>query len=98
MEAVMKSNDTLTAWIEEAVDKGARTAEEIHRAVADLPFEVLERNGLFVKTVADLRSIQDRSIGAIYDVVRGVNHEVGTLASSLIERRGEPSEDSRAAS
>lgn len=76
---------TLTGWIQEAVDRGATSVEEIHRAIADLPLEVLERNGLFERTAAEVREVQDRSIGAVYDVIREVNRRVGELAADLLE-------------
>lgn len=86
----MGRDETLTQMIQELVDKGATTAEEIHRAIADLPLEVMTRNGLFEQTAADVRRIQDRSIGAVYDTIREVNHRVTELASQLLE---EPAAD-----
>ena len=67
------------------MDKGATRVEEIHRAIADVPLEVMARNGLFEQTAADVRRIQDRSIGAVYDTIREVNHRVTELASQLLE-------------
>jgi hypothetical protein len=78
----------LTSWIQEAVDHGATTVEEIHRAIAELPLDVLQRNGLFEQTAAEVREIQDRSIGAVYDVIRDVNRRIGELASDLLEGPG----------
>lgn len=83
----MESPQSLTELIEDAVDKGASTAEDIHRQIADLPLGVLERIGLFEKTVSDVRSIQDASIGAVYNVIRTVNHDVTKLASDLLARQ-----------
>ncbi len=80
-------DQTLTEWIQQAVERGATSVEEIHKEIADLPFEVLERNGLFERTAAEVRDVQDRSIGAVYDVIRGVNRRVGELASDLLESR-----------
>jgi hypothetical protein len=77
----------LTELIEDAVDKGATTVEQIHREIADLPLEVLERLGLFERTRKDVRSIQEASIGAVYDVIRDVNHQVTRLAGELLEGR-----------
>jgi hypothetical protein len=79
----------LTRLIEEAVDKGATTVEEIHREIADLPLTVLERVGLFERTAGDVRSLQEASIGAVYDVIRDVNHQVTKLAGELLEGRPE---------
>jgi hypothetical protein len=81
----MGRDEKLTLMLQNLVDKGASTAEEIHRAIADLPLEVMARNGLFEQTAADLRRIQDRSIGAVYDTIREVNHRVSELASQLLE-------------
>ena len=39
-------NTELTRLIEEIIDKGANTAEEINRAVLDLPVTVLDSLGL----------------------------------------------------
>ena len=79
-----KRNDTLPGWIRGAVDQGVNSVEEIHKAIADLPLDVLERNGLFEATAAQVREIQDRTIGAVYDVIREVNKQVNGLASDLL--------------
>ena len=80
-------DQTLATWIQDAVDRGATTVEEIHKAIAELPLDVLEQNGLFEKTAAEVRDVQERSIGAIYDVIRDVNRRVGELATDLLESR-----------
>jgi hypothetical protein len=82
-----RKDQELSELVEEAVEKGATTVEEIHRQIADLPITVLERLGLFEATVSEVRRIQDTSIGAIYDVIRSVNHEVGKLATELLASR-----------
>lgn len=73
----------LADLVQRAVDEGADSVEEIHKAVADLPLEVLEKLDLFKQTVKDVRKIQDASIGAIYDVIHQVNREVAKLARDL---------------
>jgi hypothetical protein len=70
--------------VERAIDDGARTVEEIHRSVASMPLDVLERLDLFKQTVKDVRKVQDTSIGAIYDLIHKVNHEVGKLAVEML--------------
>ncbi len=73
----------LADLVQQAVDDGANTAEEIHKAVADLPLEVLAKLDIFKETAKDVRRVQDASIGAIYDVVHRVNREVAKLAREL---------------
>jgi len=85
----MTEERPLMDWVEDSVDKGTTTVEEIHRAIADLPLTVMERNGVLAETAADVRKIQDSSIGAVYDLVRDINHKVVRLASDLLETRRE---------
>jgi len=84
---VSHHDQTLTSFIQDAVDRGATTVEEIHKAIAELPLDVLEQNGLFEKTAAEVREVQERSIGAVYGLIRDVNRRVGELASDLLESR-----------
>ena len=72
--------------IKEAVDKGATTAEEIHRSIADLPITVLESLGLGDKTTQEVKKIQDTTIGAIYELVHDINHHVADLATDIISK------------
>ncbi len=76
----------LVRLVEESIDKGANTAEEINRAVMDLPVTVLESLGL-EETAGEVKRIQDISIGAIYDLVHDINHKVTDLANDLLAQR-----------
>ena len=76
----------LADLVREVVADGATTAEEIHKAIADLPLEVLERLDLFRETARNVRKIQDTSIGAMYDVIRKIDREVARLASDVLRR------------
>jgi len=69
------------------VDAGADTVEEIHRSIAQMPLDVLAKLDVFEQTVKDVRKVQETSIGAIYDLIRKVNQEVGKLAVELLDGR-----------
>lgn len=71
--------------VQEAIDDGADTAEEIHKTIANLPLDVLDRLDVLHDTVKDVRKLQDESIGAVYDAIHKVNHEVTRLATELLE-------------
>ncbi len=73
--------------VSKAVDKGADAAEEIHKKVVNLPLDVLERNRVLGGTAKDLRKFQDQAIGAVYDLVRGINHDVVKLANDVLGPR-----------
>jgi hypothetical protein len=77
----------LADLVQKEVDDGATTVEEIHKAIAGLPLDILERLDVFEQTVKDVRKVQDASIGAIYDLIRKVNDEVGNYAKELLEGR-----------
>ena len=83
----MSDEIVLSEMVRDAVDQGATTVEEIHRAIADLPLTVLERLGLFEATASEVRRVQETSIGAIYDLIRDVNHKVAKLATELLAER-----------
>ena len=76
----------LADLVRELVADGATTVEEIHKAIADLPLEVLERLDLFKETARNVRKIQDTSIGAIYDAISKVDREVARLATEILQR------------
>ncbi len=80
----MSDRKTLTKLIQDSIDKGATTVEEIHKSIAELPLRVLERRERLRGPAKEVRHVQDHTIGAIYDLIRKVNEEIGTLASELL--------------
>jgi hypothetical protein len=85
--AMTKKRQSLTELIEEAVEKGARTVEEIHKSIADLPLKLMEESEFLRKPAREVRRLQDRTIGAIYDVIRDANRRIAKLASDLPDRQ-----------
>jgi hypothetical protein len=81
-----KSTDmaALAKLIQDAIDKGARTIEEIHKSIADLPLSMFEGSQLLREPAKKMVRVQDHTIGAIYDLIRDINRRVGTLASELL--------------
>ena len=56
-------------------------------AVASWPLDALERIRRLEKPVARVRKLQERSITATYEFVRGVNREVAQLAAETSRKR-----------
>jgi hypothetical protein len=75
---------TLISLVQDEIDKGATTVEEIHKAIADLPLKFLEESDMLKGPAKEARRVQDHSIGVIYDVIREVNEKIGTFASDLL--------------
>lgn len=84
MKAVQRL-ELLKDFIQEAVDRGATSVEQIHQYIADLPFEALEKSGLLEHDKLQLRDKQRRSIGMVYDAIRRINREIGQLISDQFE-------------
>jgi uncharacterized protein YaaR (DUF327 family) len=82
----VKEDQPLTRLVESVIDKGANTAEEIHRAVLDLPISVLDSVGL-EDAATEVKKVQDSSIGAVYKLIHDINHKVADLATDLLEER-----------
>ena len=80
----MSGKKTLTRLLQDEIDKGATTVEEIHKAIADLPLKILEGSDLLKGPAREVRRVQDRTIGAIYEFIRDINHKVWTFASELL--------------
>ena len=82
----------LVKFVEEAIEKGATTVEDVHKSIADLPLRMLEESEILREPAKEVRRVQDHTIGAIYELIRHINKEVGTLASELLDeaakRRG----------
>jgi len=76
--------------IQDAVDKGATTVEEVHKSIADLPLKMLENVEFLKQPVKEVRRVQDRSIGAVYDLIRSINEQVGKVADDVLKRRPAP--------
>ena len=75
---------TLVKLIQDSIDKGATTVEEIHKSIGDLPLKILEGSKLLQGPAKEVRHLRDHTIGAIYDLIRTINEEVGTLASERL--------------
>jgi hypothetical protein len=77
--------ELLKDLIQEAVDRGATSVEQIHQYIADLPFEGLDRMGLLDGDGGELRASKTRTIGLVYEAIRRINQEVGELLSDQFE-------------
>jgi hypothetical protein len=74
----------LVGRVRKAIDRGADAAEEIHKQAAHLPLTPFEGVEGLDETLKEIRRRQLRTIRALYDLVRRVNHEVARLAEDLL--------------
>ena len=82
----MKRIKELKDLVQEAIDNGATTVEQIHKSIANMPFEVLEKINLSGATADKLENFQKETIGTVYDFIRSVNAKAGDIANELLRK------------
>ena len=83
---ILSRIEAIKDLIQEAVDRGATTVEQIHKVIAGMPLDALAKRGLLRAEDADERKqANEATIGVVYDAIRRINREVGELASSAFE-------------
>ena len=87
----MSHSKTYTEMVQELVNSGATTVEQIHLAIAGMPFGILERVQGLEQLAKTSREIQQQVIGHVYDTIRGINNEVHRFANELIGDTSTPS-------
>lgn len=85
MQSKIERLELIKDMIQQAIEKGATSVEQIHQYVADLPFEGLERAGLLDENASKLREKKSRTIGMVYDAIRSINQQIGTMISDQFE-------------
>ena len=72
--------------VQDAIDNGATSVEQVHRNVANMPLDALEKIGALEEHVQKVRDFQDKSIGDIYEAIRSLNQKVGEIAKEQLEK------------
>ncbi len=75
--------------VQQAIDGGANSVAEVHRRIAAMPFDQLEKIAAVEGLVKKARGTHDQTVGAVYDTIRKVNARVGELADSALAKLGE---------
>ena len=86
-------DESLADRIQETIDRTATSIEEIHKSIAEIPLDLMRSAGVLEQTTEDMSDLQERSIAAVYDVIRDANCRVMGLASDLLRP---PSADAEA--
>lgn len=82
----MSAPKNLATRIHDVVDDVTTRVEGIHRSVADFPLEVLGGITPLDRALAQVRSAQARSIGALYHLIRTVNRRVRRMTTGPASR------------
>ena len=74
--------------VQQAIDNGARSAEEVYMRISRMPFDQLERIAALEGIVKKARGRHDQSIARLYESIRAINKRVGKLADQALKRVG----------
>ena len=69
-----RNRQTLVKLIQDSIDKGATSVEEIHKSIADLPLKILEGSELLKAPAKEVRQLRDHTIGELH---AGAQHRHG---------------------
>lgn len=78
----------IVTLVEEAIENGASTVEDVHREIAAKPIEILKNIAPIAPAAEKMGKIQDETIGSIYDTIRLVNAKVAEVAKQLLDKAG----------
>jgi hypothetical protein len=84
----------LKDMVQEFIDKGATSVEQIHKSIANMPFESLTKIEPIEEAAKSVKDIHDNTVGGVYNTIRKINEEVGKLASDLIDKIDMSKDDS----
>ncbi len=71
--------------VKNAIDQGATNVEQVHQTVAKLPLKYLERIEKIEDEARDVRNVQEKTIGYVYDLIRNVNDKVSDIAKEILD-------------
>lgn len=78
--------------VEDAIEHGATTVEEVHQRIAAIPFDQFEKIPGISEAVGNARELHDQSVGTVYETIRNINARVGELADEALNRIGQGEE------
>lgn len=81
---MLKKIKSLKDAVQQAIDDGASTVEQVHKQIAAMPFDQLEKIAAVEGIVKKVRGVHDQTVGSLYDTLREVNARVGQLADKAL--------------
>jgi uncharacterized protein YaaR (DUF327 family) len=76
----------LQKTVQEAIDNGATSVEQVHKQIANMPLEYLAKIEQLEGPVSQAKDFQDKTIGSIYETIHNINTKVGDMAKELLAK------------
>lgn len=75
--------------VQQAIDDGATSAEEVHNRIAAMPFDQMEKIAAIEGLVQSARSLHDQSVQNVYDAIREINRRAWKMADEALDKTGQ---------
>ena len=85
-DEVVSDLEELQSVVKDAIDKGAKSIEDVHQMVAKLPLKYLEKIQAVETPAKNAIEIQERTIGHVYDLIRSINSRIDDIAKDVLKR------------
>jgi hypothetical protein len=86
--ATMAGPEDIRAMVQQAINSGASTVEDVHKKIAAMPLQALknvEGMGPIGQSAEDMTNL---TIGTVYDTIRQVNDQVHEVAKQMLAAGG----------
>ena len=84
MKDIVADSKEIQDLVKSAINQGAQSIEQVHQVIAKLPLNYLGRIEKFEDTTKDIKGIQEKTIGHVYDLIKTVNAKVHDVAKEML--------------
>ena len=84
----MTELEGIRAMVQDAINNGATTVEEIHKKIAAMPLAALKNVEGFGAWGKSAEEMTNATIGTVYDTIRQVNDQVNEVSKQMLEATG----------
>ncbi len=76
----------IRSLIKEAIDSGAENVEQVHQAIAKMPFKYLEKIDMLENAASKVKEAQEKTIGQVYKTLKKFNDKVDDMAEEMLKK------------
>jgi hypothetical protein len=78
--------DQLRQMVQKAIDEGATNVEQVHQAIANMPYKYLEKIEIIGDKVRVVKDAQEKTIGQVYQLLRNINDKVADFTEDILKK------------
>lgn len=82
-----EAEEQLAAELAEVIDAGTSGVRDVHRVIADIPFDLLGSFEATREASGRVREVHDRTADGVYDVITVVNKAAASVLRAWARRR-----------